>query len=111
MRNPRFKYRRVLIIPAGDRSTVNASLEAMGYGADNFSIPMIGKNADDGADPTHYACDIQMDDTMRDDFLGVIATVNGEEKDVGNIDAKDRFKKIKDDKSIRVKPYKNRTKS
>ena len=59
-----YTYSLTLIAPVAYRDAANAVAEAMGWGPDNYSIPL----TDNGTDITHYAlatcCDQQFVDWM-----------------------------------------------
>jgi hypothetical protein len=65
---PRFLSRVVVIIPAGKRRAVNDALEALGWGPDNFSVPLHPVNASSNAPATHYACEIGLTSKMKMDL-------------------------------------------
>ena len=61
----RFRNRQLVIIPAAKRKAVNDALQALGWGPDNFSQPLIGTASGPTATPTHYVCDIVLTDRLK----------------------------------------------
>jgi hypothetical protein len=51
----------VLIVPAADRDAANALGESMGWGPNNYSVPLT-----DGTDITHYGCRADVTQTFID---------------------------------------------
>lgn len=86
-----YDIRRIFIIPAGRRDTVNTALAAKGYGPDNFSLACKARNSASNSAITHYACDVAMTTAMYNDFLNEVGP-SGFEEDVGPLGTPNRRK-------------------
>lgn len=59
----RYIYKHTCIVPFISKEEIDRDLERMGYGPDNFNVPLVLDESNNG-DVTHYAAPIVMDQGM-----------------------------------------------
>lgn len=59
----RYIYKHTCVIPFTEKENIDLVMEKMGYGPDNFNIPLVLDESNNG-DITHYAAPLTMDKDM-----------------------------------------------